>query len=423
MKKKFLFIGKVNVVVFIIINLFITQFVLAQKFTIAVIPDSQYEISTAPTMFTSQMQWLATKKDSLKLPIVLHVGDMVNSDNADQFVLASAGYKILDDASLDYANCLGNHDTGAVNVNNGSAAPGNTRINLRITEKFNTYFPVTRFAAQKGRYQEGKSDNAFYTFKAGGLDWLVLTLELCARQEIVAWANTIIPMYPHHNVIILTHYHLNSGGVIATDNVGYGNLTSKAVYDQLISKYANVRFVFSGHVGASKKRDDIGLNGNHIYQLLQDFSSENYGNGYIRLLDIDPGAGTISAKMYSPYLNSTKNDYSKFSFSGVEFVPAEITGIGDKVTIPANSLKLNLFTNPSLGDSSAEILSTSNEDATLTIFSMSGEKISSSKMKIQSNIKSKVDLQKLGFNTLYPGIYLLSAHQGTKSASQKIIVN
>ena len=423
MNKKYLFIPKVNAVVFLIINLCITQFVLAQKFTIAVIPDSQYEISTASAMFTSQMQWLASKKDSLKLPIVLHVGDVVNSNNAGQFALASAGFKILDDADLDYAICLGNHDTEAVNVNDGSAAPGNTRTNLRITDKFNSYFPVSRFSLQRGRYQEDKSDNAYYTFNAGGLDWMVLTLEFCARQELANWANTIIPMFPHHNVIILTHFHLNSSAVIEPGNAGYGNLSPKAVYDQMISKHANVRLVLSGHVGASKKRDDVGLNGNHIYQLLQDYSAENYGNGYIRLLDIDPAAGTISAKMYSPYINKTNNDYSKFSFSGVEFVPAELTGVNDQLTIPANSLKLYLFTNPSLGDRSAEIISSSNEDATLTIFSMSGERISSSKMKIQSNIKSKVDLQKLGVSSLSPGIYLLNARQGNNSASKKIIVN
>ncbi|MFA5326314.1 MAG: hypothetical protein WC384_00855 [Prolixibacteraceae bacterium] len=39
-----------------------------------------------------------------------------------------------------------------------------------------------------------------------------------------------------------------------------------------------------------------------------------------RLLEIDPEAGTISAKMYSSFYNKTRNDASSFSFSGVKFL-------------------------------------------------------------------------------------------------------
>jgi hypothetical protein len=44
-------------------------------------------------------------------------------------------------------------------------------------------------------------------------------------------------------------------------------------------------------------RDDTGLKGNHIYQILQDYQGEDNGGGYIRLLEIDPVSKTMSAKM------------------------------------------------------------------------------------------------------------------------------
>jgi hypothetical protein len=305
----------------IIILLWISSIVTAQKFVIAVLPDTQREVNANRAMFISQMQWLAEKNDSLNIPIVLHVGDVVDFNNTGQYQRASDGFRILDKAKVSYAITLGNHDTDAVGENSGSAAPGNVNANLRTTDRFNSYFPVKRFDDQKGRLVRNKSDNAFYTFKTGGLKWLVITLEFCSRQEPVNWAGKVIAGHPDHNVIILTHYFLNAKGDIATDNAGYGNLSPKVIYDQMISQYPNVRIVLCGHTGSSVYREDKGVNGNNIYQILQDYQGEDFGGGYIRLLEIDTEKGTMSAKMYSPFYKITKNDKSMFSFSGVEFVP------------------------------------------------------------------------------------------------------
>ncbi|MDP4228472.1 MAG: metallophosphoesterase, partial [Bacteroidota bacterium] len=174
--------------------------------------------------------------------------------------------------------------------------------------------------AQKGRFEKNKSDNAYYLFKAGGLKWLVLTLEFCPRQEPVLWASKIISKYPNYNVIVMTHYFLNGKGSIGKDNAGYGNLSPQAIYDQLIKQYANVRLVLCGHLGSSDHFESAGAHGNHIYQILQDYQGKDNGGGYLRILEVDPDRGTLSAKMYSPYYRNTKNDSSQFSFSGVDFV-------------------------------------------------------------------------------------------------------
>lgn len=324
MNRKLLFFRRTIFSSSVIVLLCLVQTAFAQKFTIPVLPDTQREVNSNPAMLTSQMEWLASKKDSLKIPIVLHVGDLVDFDNLDHYKRASEGFSILDQAKIPYAITLGNHDTEAVGEFSGNAAPGNVNANLRKTAKFNTYFPVKRFTSQKDRFEKNKSDNATYTFKAGGLNWLVLTLEFCARQEPVNWANQIVAKYPKHNVIILMHYHLNSNGEIAQSNAGYGNLTIQSIYDQMIKQHPNILMVLSGHVGTSAHREDLGVNGNRIYQILQDYQGEDLGGGYIRLLEIDPKAKTISAKMYSPFYKKTKNDTSLFSFSEVEFISKKL---------------------------------------------------------------------------------------------------
>jgi hypothetical protein len=303
-----------------LLALLLLQSVQAQKFVIGILPDTQVEVNVRPEMLMSQMNWLAAKRDSLNMPIVLHVGDIVDYNNVIHYERASAGFKILDEAKVPYAVCLGNHDTDAVGENTGSAAPGNTNTNLRQTGKFNTYFPVERFRIQKGRFEENKSDNAYYIFKAGGLKWLVVSLEFCARPAPVDWANSVIQRYPKHNVIILTHSHLTAAGIIDQRNAGYGDLSPQQIFDQMIKKHPNVRFVFSGHTGTSTYRVDKGENGNNIYQILQDYQGQDAGGGYIRLIEIDTKAGTVNGKMYSPFYNITKDDYSKISLTGVQFV-------------------------------------------------------------------------------------------------------
>lgn len=292
----------------------------AQKFVLPVLPDTQIEVRARHDMFFSQMNWLAQKKDSLKFPLVLHVGDIVDYDNINHWETASKGFKILDSAKVAYALAVGNHDTEAVGVNSGSAAPGNVNQNLRKTAKFNSYFPVSRFKMQKGRYEANKSDNAFYTFKAGKMKWMVITLEFCARKGPVEWANEIIAANPKHHVILLTHFHLTGKGTINQTNAGYGDLNTQTIFDQMMKKHKNVRMVLSGHVGNSAYRIDKGEQGNNIYQILQDYQGEDSGGGYIRLLEIDPKAKTISAKMYSPFYKKEKDDHSKFVLTNIDFL-------------------------------------------------------------------------------------------------------
>jgi len=305
----------------ILFLLFTLQVTFAQKFIIPVLPDTQYEMSDNPEMFISQINWIANNKTLLNIPIVLHVGDITNWQTPDQFMwkTASRGFKILDHARIPYALTLGNHDCAAV-MAGGNTAPGDVIANLRDTRQFNEYFPVQRFKSQKGRFEKNKSDNAWYTFKAGGLKWLVVTLEFATRQGPVDWANKVIFSKPNYNVIIVTHNFLTGKGTICQDKSGIGYLGPQSVYDQLVKIHSNILMVVSGHVCSSAWCDGIGVNGNHIYQMLQDYQADHSGGGFIRLLEIDTKEATISAKMYSPYSNQTKTDSSLFSFSNVKFI-------------------------------------------------------------------------------------------------------
>lgn len=288
-------------------------------FTLVAVPDTQRETNYYPARFTNRLEWLAANKDRLDLRFVMQVGDLVDWDTPDhiQYVRASEGMKLLENAGLPYAIAVGNHDTGVV-CPGGSACPGDTHALLRDTSTLNSFFPASRFKALKGAYEPGKLDNAFHTFSAGGVEWLVLNLELWARTPVVNWAKTVLANHPKHNVIVITHSHLSSSGTISGSNGGYGDNSPQYIFDNLLKVYPNVRLVLSGHTGTTGYRVDTGDNGNKIYQILQTYHDMN--TNPLRLLEIDTAQGTIKTRVYSPYTNEQKNDGSAFTITGVNWV-------------------------------------------------------------------------------------------------------
>ncbi|MGW8257217.1 MAG: metallophosphoesterase [Thermoguttaceae bacterium] len=289
------------------------------EFSLAIIPDTQQEVlNSSDTRFNNRMLWLATNKNSLNLKMVMHVGDVVNWGVADttQFDIADNAFDILDTASIPYAIAIGNHDTAAVTVG-GGAAPGNTNTNLRITDTYNNYFPTSRFADLAGVQQSGKMDNAYHTFNAAGLDFLVLNLELWPRTQMIDWAKSVVASHPLHNVIVVTHSFLNSTGGIEQTNGGYGDNSPQYLYDNLIKQYANIKMVFSGHAGTSAYRTDTGVNGNTIYSFLQCFHDND--TNPLRLLDIDVAEGTIDSQIYCPYTDEYKSG-GTFTINNVDWV-------------------------------------------------------------------------------------------------------
>ncbi|WP_244237388.1 metallophosphoesterase [Corallococcus llansteffanensis] len=289
------------------------------KFTFVVIPDTQNEVVSNSTLIDHRMQWLVDNRSALDLRFVTQTGDMMNWDTPDhiQYVRASNALKKLDDARIPYALAIGNHDSAAT-CPGGSACPGNVNANLRNTTTFNTYFPVSRFQALAGVYETGKCDNAYHTFTAGGLNWLVLNLELWARTGAVDWAKTVIAAHPRHNVIVITHSHQTSSGGIEQGNGGYGNNSPQYVFNNALKLYPNVKFIFSGHVGSAAYSEVTGDQGNKIYQLLTTYHDAS--TNPTRLIEVDTAANTFSTRVYSPYTNAEKADGSKFTISNVSWV-------------------------------------------------------------------------------------------------------
>lgn len=304
----------------------------ADSFSVAVIGDTQAETDVASdTRFGDRTAWLAANKDALNLQYVLHTGDVVDWGwlAPAQFTRAKAAMDKLTAAGLPYSITIGNHDSRSPGWNNvvGSTGYGGgaymynpecpSRLGadqckswllIRKTDEFNNTFPLSSLTSNVGgAFEAGRIDNYWTTFSANNTKWLVLTLEFDPRTEVVDWAKNVVATHPDYNVIIQTHHYLDGNGNISTSNDGYGNNSGKYIYDQIVSKYSNVKIVVSGHVGSYTSRTDTN-NGNTVVSYLGD----DLGNtdNPVRILTINTTTGKITNTVYSKETPTTATTYS-----------------------------------------------------------------------------------------------------------------
>ena len=297
-----------------------------REFSIVLLPDTQNYSQYAPQIYTSQTQWIADNRDDLKIAFVLHEGDFTNHNAISEWENASAAMAILDAAGVPYAAATGNHDTGE----------GGT-TGTRDVGYFNHYFPVSRFTNLQGVYEAGHEENSYHTFTAGGIDWLILSLEFGPRTAVLDWANEIVADHPHRRVMVVTHAYMYSDETrigpgddwnphsYTTCAEATGDQTchdGEEMWTNFIKRHENISFVFSGHI----LHDGVGTlvstgdHGNTVYQILANYQFEaNGGNGWLRVLTFCPKMQKVIVKTYSPYLDQYKTEsYQQFEFDNVD---------------------------------------------------------------------------------------------------------
>jgi hypothetical protein len=287
----------------------------SSQFTIAVMPDTQLEVIRAKdTRLRDRSVWLVENQKRLNLAFVVHTGDVVDGDSPrhEQYERAKKGIEPLQAAGVPYTLAVGNRDTAATcseELGNGGESQEvvkqctdqAARRQVRDTSVFNRYFKSEDFTHLEGQFEKGKVDNEYATYEAGGLQWLVLTLELWPRPEAVRWANEVVEAHPKANVIVATHSYLTASGDIMQTNGGYGATSPQYLFDNLISRHENIRFVLSGHTGGSAHRVDKGVNGNTIYSFLQAIHDPKHDP--TRMIQVDTKAKTVHSWIYNSDLD------------------------------------------------------------------------------------------------------------------------
>ncbi|WP_157089868.1 family 16 glycoside hydrolase, partial [Bosea sp. WAO] len=311
-------------------------------YTIAVLPDTQdYTNAARVGIFKNMTNWLVENKDSLGLQFVIHVGDITtNNNDASHWPFAEEALRILD-GKIPYSLLPGNHDQNTGNAANHSTNP----LDIRFS-------PDKQAATNPGTFggvydmEPNRSANNYHTFTApDGTKWLVLSLEFGPRDDVLRWAGEVIEGHLNHRVILANHSYMNwagrhdaTGAPLYDEGTGYdygignsvhGANDGETMYRELIQKYPNVTFTFSGHIFGDGAETLVSYDqfGNPVHQMMVNYQNgvaseitsgagagagNNGGNGAIRLLTIDPDNNAVYTSTYftelDDYFDSARGD-------------------------------------------------------------------------------------------------------------------
>lgn len=269
----------------------------ADAFTLVVIPDTQSYLgkgckatpnSTDPVTnpnLEAQVAWITAHLKEQNITFVTHVGDIVDKNNEDQWAVAKQHLDKLRGV-VPFSLSVGNHDM---------TSKGDARL-------FQQHFPAASFTGQPWyleAYAHDRADqqvsannvNSAQHFSAGGLDFLHLSLECNAPDDVLAWADSLLGRHPEKTALITTHMDL---GIIEKPKTEKGYIedpkgrmnwvkihgargnTGGQMWDKLYRKHANLHLILSGDQSrvTALRRADAADDGHLIHALLSDYMSQ-----------------------------------------------------------------------------------------------------------------------------------------------------
>ena len=344
----------------------------AEKFTIAVISDTQnYVDASYPqprgiNAFMQQMQYIVDTKAAKNTVFATQVGDLVQHGDG-QFRTGSAGnytywkteqewiyadqaMSILTDANIPFGISAGNHDfenyswypTGP----NGTAGPGASR-------PLNGYNPFPQYFGPDSKHYKDKSwyggsfagNNSYQTFEGGGIKFINLSLEMEPTIATLAWAQTVIDANPGVPTIITTHEWMdpNFTGSTARSNdhnsyfANTDHQTPDQVWDTFIRQNDQIFMVLAGHdfkavpgmpgwSNGEVRRTDLNDYGHEVYQVVTDYqgntigpdgvtpNADNGGSGWMRFMEFDTETQMIHFYTYSTLMDKYAGQNGEATF-------------------------------------------------------------------------------------------------------------
>ncbi len=296
--------------------------------------DTQYYSQSYPQIFDTMTKWIVNNRQAMNIRYVFHTGDLVDKSyepyqwlNADKFM------NTLDDADMPYGVLAGNHD-----------------VNHKDEDysEYSRFFGAARFE-DNASYGESYKDNRghYDLISEKGQDFIMLYMGWGITQEDIAWMNKILAKYPERKAILNFHEYL----LVSGQRSPIGN----DIFEEVVKPNKNVLAVLSGHYHDAETLTDVidddgdGKPDRRVHQMLADYQGgPEGGQGYMRLMQMNPINNQIQMKTYSPYLD-------KYNFYDPTEYPAKDEFVIDADIAPkekevsTDAISVEVYTNDSIG--------------------------------------------------------------------------
>jgi len=268
------------------------------NFTILWATDPQWYSFAYPEVLTVQNEWVVNNANRMNILYTIHTGDFVDNPHShEQWAVADREYKKWDDAGMAYGVLAGNHDV-------------DTTTGTTDHTEFSQYFGEARYN-QNWWYGESYDNNYghYDLMNLGGVDFIFVYLGYGPHTEAdYAWMNGVLKAHSDRIAVIAFHEYLAATG----ERTARGN----TIFEQVVLKNPNVRMVLCGHnYNSTRLVEDIDDNGDGVadrtvWQMMANYQNTTKGgNGFMRFMECDVAAGTITHRTYSPYISAFGSDY------------------------------------------------------------------------------------------------------------------
>lgn len=289
--------------------------------TLAVFPDTQNLARLEPRVLNRQCEWVAANHKRHNIRFVTQLGDITDFNSPPEWENARKAFTILREAGVAFSLTPGNHDLGE----RGRTTDRSTLMNEYFQPADYKNSPAVHY------FEEGRMENTAHEIDTPWGKFLFIALEFGPRDAVLEWANKLAAQHKDHTVAVSTHAHLYYDSTrydwdkygkkqtwnpkdypFAKDPAAVGGINDgEDVWKKLLSRHANIRFIFNGHVlgTGTGYRVDEGEHGQRIHQMLANYqmgagpARPYHGGGYFRLLRFLPDKKTIQVKSYSPWLD------------------------------------------------------------------------------------------------------------------------
>lgn len=296
--------------------------------------DTQYYSESYPHIFDRMTKWIAEQKEAMNLKYVFHTGDLVDeADQPVQWERADTFMKTLDNADIPYGVLAGNHDVGH---KTGDYV------------EYSKHFGEARFA-DKDYYGESYKDNRghYDLISSNGNDFIMLYMGWGVNEEDIAWMNKVLEEHPDRKAVISLHEYL----LVSGNRSPIGD----QVFENVVKPNENVIAVLSGHYHDSETLiDEIDDNGDgttdrKVYQMLADYQGgPEGGQGFLRLMKVNPVENKMYLQTYSPYLDQY-NYYSPVDYPGKDEFAIDIDLTPKEKVVATDSFKVDVYTDDQIG--------------------------------------------------------------------------
>jgi len=267
---------------------------------------------------------------------------LVQPDPVLNFEIPTAveGYRIISDTGIPFGVAPGNHDYDAwwvVGVEQASGPP-DLQYHIGGLGSFRAAFGEdSEFFRGRdwyvGAYAGGTS--SAQVFSGAGYEFLHLSLEMQAGDDVLAWAREIIAAHPGLPTIISTHDYLNARGerrpgpnmdLAATDPDG--NNSAEEIWQTFISDIDQIFMVLCGHQLGQALRIDRNDYGHDVYQILSDYQRRGQiavdagqtttpatGDGWYREMTfhLDGATPRVAVRTYSSYFDRYSSEMPAYA--------------------------------------------------------------------------------------------------------------